>query len=154
MINNKIATIIVASGIGNRFSIVKKDNNPKQYIELNSEDTVISMTIKKFLKNPRIYKVLVVINEKHINLFNESLKKITEYNEKLLPFVIGGETRKDSVYNALKKLRNAYKQNVSSNGGNGSNKDNKGLKIVFVSILSLAFVGLGIYAYFKLIKGK
>jgi 2-C-methyl-D-erythritol 4-phosphate cytidylyltransferase/2-C-methyl-D-erythritol 2,4-cyclodiphosphate synthase len=104
MINNKIATIIVASGIGNRFSIVKKDNNPKQYIELNSEDTVISMTIKKFLKNPRIHKVLVVINEKHINLFNESLKKITEYNEKLLPFVIGGETRKDSVYNALKKL--------------------------------------------------
>jgi hypothetical protein len=60
----------------------------------------------------------------------------------------------ESVQIALKKLRNAYKQNVSSNGGNGSNKDNKGLKIVFVSVLSLAVVGLGIYAYFNLIKVK
>ena len=60
----------------------------------------------------------------------------------------------ESVQLALKKLRNAYKQNVSSNGGNGSNKENKGLKIVFISILSLAVVGLGIFVYFKLIKAK
>ena len=58
----------------------------------------------------------------------------------------------ESVQIALKKLRDGYK-NVGGDD-NGSNKDNKGLKIVFISILSLAVVGLGIFAYFKLIKGK
>lgn len=61
------------------------------------------------------------------------------------------ETTED-VQLALKKLRNGYKD--VGNSADGSNKGNKGLKIVFISILSLAFVGLGIYAYFKLIKRK
>lgn len=58
----------------------------------------------------------------------------------------------ESVQIALKKLRDGYKSVGSDD--NGSNKDNKGLKIVFISILSLAVVGLGIFAYFKLIKAK
>ena len=61
------------------------------------------------------------------------------------------ETTED-VQVALKKLRDGFK-NVESNNKE-SNKGGKGLKIVFISVLSLAFVGLGIYAYFKLIKGK
>ena len=58
----------------------------------------------------------------------------------------------ESVQIALKKLRDGYKSVGSDD--NGSNKENKGLKIVFVSILSLSFIALGIYAYFKLIKAK
>jgi muramidase (phage lysozyme) len=58
----------------------------------------------------------------------------------------------ESVQIALKKLRDGYKSVASDD--NGSNNDNKGLKIVFVSVLSLALVGLGIYAYFNLIKVK
>jgi len=61
------------------------------------------------------------------------------------------ETTED-VQVALKKLRDGYKSVGSDD--NGSNKENKGLKIVFISILSLAVVGLGIFAYFKLIKAK
>ena len=58
----------------------------------------------------------------------------------------------ESVQIALKKLRDGYKSVGSDD--NGSNKENKGLKIVFISILSLAVVGLGIFVYFKLIKAK
>jgi hypothetical protein len=61
------------------------------------------------------------------------------------------ETTED-VQVALKKLRDGYKE--IGNDDDGSNKDGKGGKIVFISILSLAVVGLGIYAYFKLIKAK
>jgi len=59
------------------------------------------------------------------------------------------ETTED-VQLALKKLRNGYKE-VGNDDDGGSNK---GGKIVFISIVSLAVVGLGIFAYFKLIKGK
>ena len=60
------------------------------------------------------------------------------------------ETTED-VQVALKKLRDGYKE---VGNDDGSNKDGKGGKIVFISILSLAVVGLGIFAYFKLIKAK
>ena len=56
----------------------------------------------------------------------------------------------ESVQIALKKLRDGYKD--VGNDDDGSNKGNKALKIVFVSILSLSFIALGIFAYFKLIK--
>ena len=56
----------------------------------------------------------------------------------------------ESVQIALKKLRDGYKD--VGNDDDGSNKGNKALKIVFVSILSLSFIALGIYAYLKLIK--
>ena len=59
------------------------------------------------------------------------------------------ETTED-VQVALKKLRDGYKD--VGNDDDGSNKGNKALKIVFVSILSLSFIALGIYAYLKLIK--
>ena len=58
----------------------------------------------------------------------------------------------ESVQVALKKLRDGYKS--VGNDDEGSNKGGKGLKIVFISILSLAVVGLGIFVYFKLIKAK
>ena len=61
------------------------------------------------------------------------------------------ETTED-VQVALKKLRDGYKE--IGNDDDGSNNGNKGGKILFISIVSLAVVGLGIYAYFKLIKAK
>lgn len=56
----------------------------------------------------------------------------------------------ESVQIALKKLRDGYKD--VGNDNEGSKKGGKGLKIAFISVLSLAFVGLGIFTYFKLIK--
>lgn len=54
----------------------------------------------------------------------------------------------------LEQVNNYYNLWKEILQNNLENKTNKNLKIIFVSVVSLAVVGLGIYVYFKLIKAK
>ena len=60
------SVIIVAAGKGKRFG--KKI--PKQYVNLDRE-SIINLTIKKFLNIKEIKYILPVINAKHIELYNK-----------------------------------------------------------------------------------
>ena len=55
------SVIIVAAGKGKRF----KEKIPKQYVDLGYE-SIINLTIKKFLNIKEIKYILPVINKKHI----------------------------------------------------------------------------------------
>jgi len=101
---NKINTIaiILASGIGQRFD----KNKLKQYQIINDK-AVIYHSVNMFNKNPKIDKVIVVINKKHQKQAN---KHLTGFNS--INLIHGGLTRQESVYIALKYIERFYPKNI------------------------------------------
>ena len=89
-----VAALVLASGIGKRFSSIV----PKQYMTIN-DMPIIRHSVMKFISHPNIDKVLVVINQKHIALAETSLNDLD-----ILPFTFGGKTRQISVLNGLREL--------------------------------------------------
>lgn len=87
--------IIVAGGSGARFG----DSLPKQYHKIHGE-TVLRHTIKKFANHPAVVHIQVVISKGFEEAYYQSAAGIP----KLLPPIIGGDTRQKSVYNALADL--------------------------------------------------
>ena len=87
-----VTAIILAAGSGKRMGA---DIN-KVYLRLKDKP-IISYSIDKFLANKYIDEVILVIKKGEDKLFSE-----LGYT---LKTVYGGETRKDSVYNALKEAK-------------------------------------------------
>ena len=81
------SVIIVAAGKGKRF----REKTPKQYVNLGCE-SIINLTIKKFLNMKEIKYILPVINKKHIKFYNKNIKKLnaSENFKKILPPCFGG----------------------------------------------------------------
>lgn len=87
--------IIVAGGTGARFG---KDT-PKQYLSIHGK-TILNHTISAFANHPAVNNILVVIGNDHDDLYKKSVSK----HSKLLSPVYGGQTRQESVYQALQTL--------------------------------------------------
>lgn len=93
--NRQIIAIIPASGIGSRMQAEK----PKQYLLLQGK-TILEHTLSLFLAHPQISKIIVAVAENdpfypHIDLLKSAK----------IHLVFGGETRADSVLNALKEIK-------------------------------------------------
>ena len=95
------SVIIVAAGKGKRF----KEKIPKQYVDLGNE-SIINLTIKKFLNMKEIKYILPVINKKHIKFYNKSINKLNASKsfKKILPPCFGGNERCISVRKGLKTI--------------------------------------------------
>ena len=95
------SVIIVAAGKGKRF----KEKIPKQYVDLGYE-SIINLTIKKFLNMKEIKYILPVINKKHIKFYNKSINKLNDSKsfKKILPPCFGGNERCISVRKGLKTI--------------------------------------------------
>tara|TARA_B100002051_G_C16732665_1_gene639249 strand:- start:1121 stop:1816 length:696 start_codon:yes stop_codon:yes gene_type:complete len=91
--------LIVAAGKGIR----SKSKVPKQYLNLGDQ-MVLEKNIENFIFEPLIDFVLVVINEKHVGLYDKAIAKIK--SSKLLPTCFGGKTRSQSVKNGLNAIAN------------------------------------------------
>ena len=65
------SVIIVAAGNGTRF----KGEIPKQYVKINNE-TILNMTVRKFINLDQIRYIQPVINIKHENIYNDTIKKL------------------------------------------------------------------------------
>jgi 2-C-methyl-D-erythritol 4-phosphate cytidylyltransferase/2-C-methyl-D-erythritol 2,4-cyclodiphosphate synthase len=87
--------IIVAAGSGARFG----DSLPKQYHKIHGLP-VLRHTVQAFATHPDVTYIQVVIAEGFEDLYQDAVKGIG----KMLPPVIGGSTRQESVYNALAHL--------------------------------------------------
>ncbi len=87
--------IIVAAGRGTRFN----NDLPKQYHVIHGK-SVLRHTIEQFSTHPDVTKIQVVIAPG----FQDLYEKATAGLPKLLPPVIGGATRQESVYTALQTL--------------------------------------------------
>tara|TARA_A100001011_G_C14186647_1_gene789365 strand:+ start:184 stop:873 length:690 start_codon:yes stop_codon:yes gene_type:complete len=93
--------IIVAAGNGTRL----KGEIPKQYIKIGN-DTILNLTLKKFLNKDKIKHIQPVINKNHANIYYETIKSL-QYQEnynKILSPCFGGIERSISVKLGLKKI--------------------------------------------------
>lgn len=89
--NRKIIAVIPASGIGSRMQADK----PKQYLTLKGK-TVLEHTVSLFSDHPQISKVIVAV-AKDDPFYTE----IALLKSEKVQIVFGGETRANSVFNAL-----------------------------------------------------
>ena len=96
--NPAIFTIIVAAGQGSRFG----NETPKQFCDMGGF-VPLRKVVGLFLSFDFIKGVLCVIPEGYRKRYNELLTDISD--DRLLPFVYGGDTRQESVENGLKDLQ-------------------------------------------------
>ena len=89
-----IAVIIPAAGFSKRFG----GSTPKQFLRLGDE-TVIEKSVNLFLEINKIKKIVIAIDP------NEPLIKLQSfYNDPKVSIVEGGNTRSQSVFNALSAI--------------------------------------------------
>lgn len=88
--------ILLAAGLGTRMQI----NQPKQFLSINGKP-MLAYSLEVFNNMKSITKIILVCQPDHIN---EYTKIVKDYNIKNVEIVIGGDTRQESVYNALKSV--------------------------------------------------
>lgn len=96
-LDNYVTAIIAAAGMGTR---MKRKLN-KQFLTIDNTP-VLEHTLKKFDKSKYVDYIIVVIKETDISYLGEVLSKL-KLNKKF-KIVYGGQTRPDSIFNALKNL--------------------------------------------------
>ena len=90
-----VAGLIVAGGSSKRFV----SSTPKQFHVIDN-DVVINHSIKKFLNNKKISKLIIAIQKKTYKKYSRLILK-----HKKIIIVNGGQTRALSVLNGLKKAK-------------------------------------------------
>ena len=95
-----ISAIILAGGKGKRM----RSAISKQFIDIKGKP-IIYYTLKKYSENKKIDNIIVVLPEDEVKYFKENILK--KYELRINKIVIGGKERQDSVYNALKSLKNS-----------------------------------------------
>lgn len=95
-----ISAIILAGGKGKRM----RSAISKQFIDIKGKP-IIYYTLKKFSENKKIDNIIVVLPEDEVKYFKENILK--KYELRINKIVICGKERQDSVYNALKSLKNS-----------------------------------------------
>ena len=98
----KTIAVILASGLGKRFD----KNKIKQYQYINNK-AVIYHSVLAFKENSNIDKVVIVINKKYLKIAKKCLQELN-----MIDFIYGGETRQQSVFNALKYIKKYDPLNV------------------------------------------
>jgi 2-C-methyl-D-erythritol 4-phosphate cytidylyltransferase len=91
--------VITAGGSGLRMNSDKR----KQYIEIGNKP-ILAHTINKFCITPEIDEIIITAPAEDVLFVKESIVK--KYNfSKVTQILAGGNTRQESVYNALKSFK-------------------------------------------------
>ena len=93
----KVQVVIPAAGLGLRLKTIR----PKPFVLLNGKP-IISYTLDVFQKSPLIDSVIVAANEKNISDFKGLIKQYRL--TKIKKIIVGGSTRRESVFKGLKNL--------------------------------------------------
>ena len=90
--------LILAAGSGTRMGM----ETPKQFV-LVKDKPLLYYSVHMFETYPEVEAIVLVTNKENISLVKEIVE---EYNfKKVKAVVVGGETRQDSVYNGLLKIK-------------------------------------------------
>ena len=98
--------IIVAGGSGTRLG----NEKPKQFLEVNGKP-LLMYSVEKFDKHPQIAGIILVINNQYITEVKQYLLRFN--TQKVIDVIPGGETRQQSVFNGLKKVKEIADENDS-----------------------------------------
>ena len=97
--------IVLAAGSSERFK--SKDNNIEKQFYLINGKSILEICIENLIKLNLDIKLFLVVSEKR---YNDAIKICDKYK---LPLpIIGGNTRQESVYKALKKINKYKPKNV------------------------------------------
>ena len=95
---NKVSAIILAAGSGSRFG------EKKQFKKLNGKP-IWAYSLNTFIKSKCVVDLILVIPNESLGTFKQS-QVFTSLNKKNnIKLVPGGESRKDSVINGLKSVK-------------------------------------------------
>lgn len=92
--NRNIVAVIPASGVGSRMNAPL----PKQYLKIHNK-TILEHTIEVFLEHAQITKIIVAVSAQ-----DPFYREIALLKNPKIQIVFGGETRANSVFNALQVL--------------------------------------------------
>ncbi|TCT18620.1 2-C-methyl-D-erythritol 4-phosphate cytidylyltransferase [Bibersteinia trehalosi] len=92
-----IVAVIPASGVGSRMNVPL----PKQYLKIQGQ-TILEHTLKAFLEHSGISKIVVAVSPTDPYYSQLELLKHPK-----IQIVFGGETRADSVFNALQVVEDS-----------------------------------------------
>ncbi|MEO6964727.1 MAG: 2-C-methyl-D-erythritol 4-phosphate cytidylyltransferase [Acidobacteriaceae bacterium] len=98
----KVFVILPAAGLGTRMATggaARRD--PKQFLELGGQPILV-MAVRAFLQVPAIHQIFVAVRKSELVRVESQLRK-HDILEKV-SVIEGGDTRQDSVSNALKML--------------------------------------------------
>jgi 2-C-methyl-D-erythritol 4-phosphate cytidylyltransferase len=99
----KVVAIIPAAGLGTRMASRSRKGAPsKQFFEISGTPILIH-TLRAFARNKQVSQIMVALRKTEMDLFSQQLKK-----EKLsakVEMVEGGESRQESVANALARIK-------------------------------------------------
>ena len=93
----KISVIITAGGTSSRYG------NTNKLLEKINNKTIIEYTVHRFSDNPNISEIIISANEQIIQILSELF-----YENKTIKIIKGGQSRQESVYNALKFVTNDF----------------------------------------------
>jgi len=102
------SAIILAAGNSTRMG----KNINKQFIKLFDKE-VIYYTVKTFEESELIDEIILVVKEEEINDFKILIEK---YNFRKIKITVGGNSRKESVYNGLKEISEKSKNVLIHDG--------------------------------------
>ena len=95
----RVCAIIAAAGSGSRMGI----NFNKQFIKVKDKP-LLYYTLKAFDKNPFVDNIVIIAKENEITFIQEEI--VHKYKiSKVSAVIAGGKERQDSVFNALKFLK-------------------------------------------------
>ena len=97
--------IILAAGLSERFK--SKNNSIEKQFYLIDEKSILEICIENFLELNLDNKLFIVVSN---TKYNDAVKICNKYN--LTAPIIGGKTRQESVFKALKKIENYKPINV------------------------------------------
>ena len=95
--------IVVAGGVGSRTGL----EIPKQFYKIRDKE-ILSYTLTAFEKSEKIDKIVIVCLEEYFEKISEIVRKYDI--KKYIKTVKNGDTRRQSVFNALKSLEDIAKQ--------------------------------------------
>jgi len=97
----KVTVILPAAGLGTRMGREKSGTSRKQFMLLEGAPILIH-TIRKFLRCPSVAEIVVALRAEDMDWARGLIHQ--EHPQKLVHVVEGGETRQQSVENALASL--------------------------------------------------
>lgn len=98
----QVFVIIPAAGLGTRMATgTAAGNAPKQFLELGGKPILVQ-TLNSFLRVPRVGQIFVAVRKNEISRVELQLRE--HRVSASVSVVAGGDTRQDSVRNALEQL--------------------------------------------------
>jgi 2-C-methyl-D-erythritol 4-phosphate cytidylyltransferase/2-C-methyl-D-erythritol 2,4-cyclodiphosphate synthase len=92
----KIIALVTAAGTGERFG----GELPKQYMPLAGK-AMLMHSLETFVNHPKVTHVAAIISQEHVDLYEKATAGL-----ELLPYIIGGKERQESVLRGLEGVEN------------------------------------------------